>query len=38
MVFYRLAFLTELLRRDVEGYLRMVLLVVSEFELFSLET
>lgn len=30
-------FKTELLRRDVEGYFRMVLLVVSEFELFSLE-
>lgn len=30
-------FLTELLRCDVEGYFRMVLLVVSQFELFSLE-
>lgn len=30
-------FLTELLRCDVEGYFRMVLLVVSEFEFFSLE-
>lgn len=30
-------FLTELLRRDVEGYFRIGLLVVSEFKLFSLE-
>lgn len=30
------AFLTALSRRDVEGYFRIVL-VVSEFELFSLE-